>query len=160
VSTATQPRPPVAGPLFRRAAALPIPGEKRRRLLSLLAAWADAGETSPPMRDLVKRLGHTPKKIDQLLSSLGTDGWIAVEWAGPGGPGHRGGPRRNRYTLGRWARDETATDPRGRRDVSAGHGPNTQPARRPNANPCPARHVGTHPTPEQNSQTPTRAETP
>jgi hypothetical protein len=160
----TQARRPVAGPRFRRAAALPIQGEKRRRLLSLLAAWADVGETSPPMRDLVKRLGHTPKKMDQLLASLAADGWIAVEWAGPGRPGNRGGPCRNRYTLGSWARDDTTTDLHGGLSSVAvsgrAHGRDTQPAQRPNARPSLTGHNGTHPTPEQNSQTPTRAETP
>jgi hypothetical protein len=120
MSATTQAPTPTAGPLFRRAAALPITGAKRRRLCCLLAAFADAGECSPPMRDLAKRLGQTPKKIDQLLSSLDADGWIAVEWAGPGRPGDRGGTHRNRYQLGSWARDDTADDPHGRPSAPTG----------------------------------------
>jgi hypothetical protein len=72
---------PIAGERFRRAATLDIEGAKRRKLLCLLAAYADAGEPSPPMRELVRRLG-LPKRtnIDGLLKLLERDGFLRVRW--------------------------------------------------------------------------------
>jgi hypothetical protein len=72
---------PVAGARFRRAAALSVEGDTRRRLLCLLAAYADAGEASPPIRVLLLRLGLTnAAQIDALLRSLERDGLLHVRW--------------------------------------------------------------------------------
>jgi DNA-binding Lrp family transcriptional regulator len=81
----------------------PVGGTKRRKLLVLIAAYADAGEPSPPMRQLSDRLGLPAKVIDRLLDRLEQDGWLTVEWAGnsnaPAGARWDGGHRRNRYVL-------------------------------------------------------------
>src|SRR5687767_7016507 len=91
---------PVAGPIFKRAAALPVEGAKRRKLLCLLAAYADAGETSPAMVELARRLELDPVVVDHLLDALVRDGLLKVEWAGKGRPGARASAgRRNVYAL-------------------------------------------------------------
>jgi len=96
---------PVRGERFERAARLPIEGRKRRRLLALLAAYADAS-LEPSVNQLATTLKLDPRKIDALLDALERDGWIRVEWAGTGRPGRRSAPgRRNRYELGDWARE-------------------------------------------------------
>jgi hypothetical protein len=78
---------PVAGPLFRAAAAVPVDGTKRHRLLCLLAAYADGGEHSPPVRALAARLGFDDAHgLDALLRALERDGHLRVRWrAGRGG---------------------------------------------------------------------------
>ena len=93
---------PVAGPLFRQVAALGVErigGTKRRKLLALLAAYADAGESSPSARVLVATLGLPGgrwlafRTFDHLLGLLERDGLLRVErspW---------GSNERNRYTL-------------------------------------------------------------
>ncbi len=92
---------PVPGENFRRATALPIEGTKRRKLLCLLAAYADAGETSPAMRELCRRTGiEDPRVVDGVLRTLIADGYLDVRWA-PQGARARGLPEhpRNVYTL-------------------------------------------------------------
>jgi hypothetical protein len=88
--------PPIAGSLFREVAGIPtetIGGNKRKRLLALLAAFADAGEERPPVRLLARqaRLGSR-KAVVQLLKQLEEDRWIRVSWASGYG-------ERNRYRL-------------------------------------------------------------
>jgi hypothetical protein len=144
VSTATQPRQPIAGPMFRRVAALRIEGTKRRKMLALLAAYTDGGRPAPPVQELADRLGFRMPTTLGLLRRLEQDGFLI---ATKGGRGRRG---RVRYRL-RLPDDEPA--------APITHGPDTQP-QRPNARPRLTGHNGTHPTPEQNSHTPTRAETP
>jgi hypothetical protein len=78
---------PVRGPTFRRVAALRVEqvgGVKRLKVLALLGAYADAGEPSPPARELLRRLGWPPtqsnmRRFDVLLARLQLDGWLAVE---------------------------------------------------------------------------------
>jgi hypothetical protein len=86
---------PVAGPTFRAAAALPVDGAKRRRLLCLLAAYADAGEHSPRMRELSRITGFEVPMIDQLLKALQRDGYVRVPWRASDHHPHR----RNVYEL-------------------------------------------------------------
>jgi hypothetical protein len=91
---------PVAGPIFRRAGEVDAGGEKRRRLLLLLAAFADAGEESPPARELCRRLDIGPELLDLLLDALRRDRLVKTQWANGGRPGKRGAKgRRNRYVL-------------------------------------------------------------
>jgi hypothetical protein len=91
--TATKTKP-VAGPLFKQAAALPIEGGKRRKRLCLLAAYADAGEPSPRVRDLARITGFEVPQIDQLLRTLQRDGHLNVRWRASS---HQ--QRRNVYEL-------------------------------------------------------------
>jgi len=81
---------PVAGSTFRRAAALPIDGRKRRKVVCLLAAYADAGEPNPPVRLLAERLNLRVQAVDALLRRLEQDGHLRVE---------RAANQRNRYEL-------------------------------------------------------------
>jgi hypothetical protein len=88
--------PPVAGELFREVARLDterVGGNRRKPLLALLAAYADAGEERPPVRLLAKqaKLGSW-QNVVQLLKRLEADGWIEVEWASGYG-------QRNRYRV-------------------------------------------------------------
>jgi DNA-binding MarR family transcriptional regulator len=83
---------PRAGELFALAAKVPAGGAQRRKLLLLLAAYADAGEPSPPVRQLAKRLRMPIGGVDALLKLLERDGHLVVHWrAGDG--------RRNLYEL-------------------------------------------------------------
>jgi hypothetical protein len=72
--------PPVMGPLARRACALPVEGEKRRRLVILLAAYADAngGRCAPSTGELLARLGSVrdAKKLYGLVRRLDEDGLV------------------------------------------------------------------------------------
>jgi hypothetical protein len=92
---------PTAGPLFKWAAKQDVGGQKRRRLLCLVAAYADAGEPSPPAYELARRAGiplnPSPQVFDGLLKALVRDGLLEVRWKA-GKPGPTGG-RRNVYTL-------------------------------------------------------------
>jgi hypothetical protein len=87
-------RQPVAGPLFKQAARLDVGGAKRRRLLCLLAAYADAGEHSPTVRQLAQqaKIPGGWRKVDQLLRLLERDGVVEVRWA-------KHGQARNVYEL-------------------------------------------------------------
>ncbi|MHB1537132.1 MAG: hypothetical protein ACYCUM_13950 [Solirubrobacteraceae bacterium] len=86
---------PTLGPLARGAAATAITGKDPllRKLLILLAAYADAGEASPPVRELERRLRCPPERIDGLLKALIAERLLHVHW--------RGDPdtQRNLYTL-------------------------------------------------------------
>jgi hypothetical protein len=66
---------PVLGPLARAAAKTPVGGSKRRKLLVLLAAYADAGESSPGAATLATRLKVPMRVFDGLLAALERDGW-------------------------------------------------------------------------------------
>jgi hypothetical protein len=86
-------RDPVLGELARRALCVDAGGRKRRKLLVLLAAYADAGVEDPPLQALMRRAGiPTAHKADALLRTLETQGLIRVDWAA-------GRPRRNHYEL-------------------------------------------------------------
>ena len=84
-------RGPLAGARFKAAAALPITGSKRRKLLCLIAAYQDAGH-APSVRQLAERIdGVDWRGVDALLKRLVADGWIEVRWAKHG--------QRNHYEL-------------------------------------------------------------
>jgi DNA-binding MarR family transcriptional regulator len=73
----TKPRPvPVAGPLFRQVAALKLEGVKRRKLLALIAAFADAGQDRPTVAELAERLKLDQRKVISLLDRLVQDGLL------------------------------------------------------------------------------------
>jgi len=62
-------------------------GQKRLKLLALIAAYLDAGERSPAAMTLCERLGVDIKTFDALLKCLQRDGFLKVHWRR--GPGHR-----------------------------------------------------------------------
>jgi hypothetical protein len=86
---------PVLGPRARHAADISKTwqGDTGRRVLILIAAYADAGEISPSVRELTTRLKLTIEQLDTELRKLAAGGLIWVEW--------RADPRgnRNRYRL-------------------------------------------------------------
>jgi hypothetical protein len=94
-SSRTPPRPakaPVLGALTRAAACMNVNGAARR-LLILLAAYGDAGEHSPPARELARRLGIEISMLDPMLKALIAEGVLRVRWrAEPG-------TQRNVYEL-------------------------------------------------------------
>jgi DNA-binding MarR family transcriptional regulator len=74
-----KPRPrPIAGPLFRQAAALHRGSPDHRRVLCLLAGFADAGEHRPTMPDLCERIRLPEHRIFALIDDLERDGWVTV----------------------------------------------------------------------------------
>jgi DNA-binding MarR family transcriptional regulator len=84
---------PVAGPLFRQAAKIDAGGDKRRKLLCLLAAYADAGIDDPSIAQLAKRAQIPRGIVVVVVEKLEAAGLLAV---------YRGDPtrqERNRYTL-------------------------------------------------------------
>jgi DNA-binding transcriptional ArsR family regulator len=94
----TRPRPsatPILGSRARQAADISKPwrDDSGRRVLILLAAYADAGEISPSIRELTERLKLTIPQLDAELRKLAAGGLIWVEW--------HADPRdnRNRYRL-------------------------------------------------------------
>jgi hypothetical protein len=89
---------PVLGPLAKRAMRVDCGGNTRLKLLVLIAAYADAGEPSPPVSVLARRLGiKRVQDLDPLLKRLALDGHIEIAWrASEPGPS---GARRNVYRL-------------------------------------------------------------
>lgn len=84
---------PILGEKARLALQVDAGGRKRRKLLVLLAAYADAGISDPPMRELMGRTGiDDVRQVDQLLRMLAKQGLIHVDWA-------HGRPQRNTYEL-------------------------------------------------------------
>jgi hypothetical protein len=75
-ATTQQPRKPVAGPTFRRVAAMNIAGGKRRKVLALIAAYVDGGCRPPTTRRLADRLGLSRQKVTALLGRLERDGLV------------------------------------------------------------------------------------
>jgi hypothetical protein len=74
--------PPVMGPLARAACGLPVEGVKRRKLLVLLCAYADAngGVCRPPTRELLARIAEIrdAKKLFGVARRLEEDGYLRV----------------------------------------------------------------------------------
>jgi hypothetical protein len=95
---------PIAGPLFKLAAQTTVRGDPgNRKVLALLSAYADAGEHSPPVKELARRLKMTVPEVDTRLDILSRQRLIWVVWS----PYHRHGEQtrdelkgsRNRYVL-------------------------------------------------------------
>lgn len=95
---------PIGGERFKLAAKTTVGGDPgNRKVLLLLAAYADAGEHSPPMRELARRLNMPVPEVDTRLAILSRQGLIWVSWS----PYHRHGKQtrpelkgwRNHYTL-------------------------------------------------------------
>ena len=120
MSTATHPRQPIAGPMFRQVAALRIEGTKRRKTLALLAAYTDGGRPAPPVAELADSLGFRMPTTLGLLRRLEQDGFLL---ATRGGRGRRG---RVRYRL-RLPDDQPT--------VYSAHNPDTQRARTQHSEP-------------------------
>jgi hypothetical protein len=70
---------PVAGHRFRAVAQLPVKGAKRRKLLALLAAFADAGVYDPPVSELAERLHLEPVVIAGLAIALAEAGFLVED---------------------------------------------------------------------------------
>ena len=82
-ATVTTERPeevqPIMGPLARGACALPIEGSKRRKLVVLIAAYADAGVCHPSTHALLERIPEmkgSAKKLYGCVRRLQEDGLI------------------------------------------------------------------------------------
>ncbi|HET7052461.1 MAG TPA: hypothetical protein VFI09_00920 [Solirubrobacterales bacterium] len=78
------------GPNTRRALVLPVEGTKRRKVLVLIAAYADAGRDDPAISELSQRSGLTYRQVVFVVDRLEADGWLEVR---------RSHQRRNRYRL-------------------------------------------------------------
>jgi hypothetical protein len=97
MTTAVRTAKPVLGPRARAAMKIDAGGRVESKLLILLAAYADAGEASPTVVELAKRMRLRVKSIDRVLDLLVAARLIEVEWAGgkappgkrAGKPGHR-----------------------------------------------------------------------
>jgi DNA-binding MarR family transcriptional regulator len=74
-----KPRPrPIAGPLFHQAAKLHRGSADHRRVLCLLAGFADAGNHRPTMPELAERIRLPEHRIFALIDDLQADGWLTV----------------------------------------------------------------------------------
>jgi hypothetical protein len=69
-----------------------VGGNKRLKLLTLIAAYADANEPSPAALTLCRTLKIDIVTLDRLLKRLEQDGHIEVAW-------QSGRDQRNVYTV-------------------------------------------------------------
>src|SRR3954454_17573077 len=74
--TAQTPVPPVAGQAFKRVVAARIEGNKRRKVVALMAAYQDAGQPTCSPPELAERLGLKPIQVQGLLLRLEADGLV------------------------------------------------------------------------------------
>jgi len=72
---------PKSGPMTRAALTIPDLTPNQRKLLFLLAAYREAGEHSPPVADLARRMGIKPRAVDTVLLQLIKKNVIRVAWA-------------------------------------------------------------------------------
>jgi DNA-binding Lrp family transcriptional regulator len=77
-ATTAGPRP-VAGPLFLAAARVNVGGRRRRKVFALLGAFADVGQSAPPITELAARLGLKPRAVVGLLARLEADGHLKID---------------------------------------------------------------------------------
>lgn len=85
---------PKAGPTFRAVAALSIEHPNARKLLALIAAYADAGEPSPRAKVLQRRAGFDyMAQVDGNLRRLEEAGLLEIQW------GDQKKKQRNRYRV-------------------------------------------------------------
>lgn len=98
---------PVAGARFRKAAGFKAQlSPVDLRIICLVAAYADAGERSPSMKQLSARLGLPRYEINGTLYDLARRRIVWVERPGVGGRPHGA---RNRFTC-RFAGDPLPDD--------------------------------------------------
>lgn len=72
----------------------------QRKVLCLLAAYADAGNNSPSFKQMYRQLLLTPMQFDITLDHLQRKGHLKVDFEFPDNrPGRRATSRRNIYTL-------------------------------------------------------------
>jgi DNA-binding transcriptional ArsR family regulator len=71
-------RRPVRGPMFAAAVRLPIEGQKRRRILALLGAYADAGVNDPAIRELAVGAKLPKPAVCRLVDVLEQDGLVEI----------------------------------------------------------------------------------
>jgi hypothetical protein len=71
---------PQAGPLFARVAKMPIADAELRRVLALIAAYADAGQDDPALNELGRRLDISWGRVESCIRVLEHDGLLAVRW--------------------------------------------------------------------------------
>jgi hypothetical protein len=98
------PRSPIAGQRFRAACGHPAKlSPNDRKLMALLGAYADAGESEPPVKELARRLNSTPEAIDAALERLARRRLVWIDWSPYKLHGEatypRARSRRNRYTC-------------------------------------------------------------
>jgi DNA-binding MarR family transcriptional regulator len=90
--TKTDERPtPIRGPLFDQVLRLRVEGQKRRKTLALIAAYADAGQSRPTLDELAGRLQMKPAQVRALIDRLAVDGYLVLH--------HRRKTPRTRYEL-------------------------------------------------------------
>jgi DNA-binding transcriptional ArsR family regulator len=135
-ATEQEPRKPVAGPTFRRIAAMNIAGGKRRKVVALIAAYIDGGCRPPTTGQLAHRLGLSRLTVAALLGRLERDGLVVPTRCGLG----RRSPLR--YRRLRTPNDERVS-------VSDTHDTDTGPAHNGNGEPRPATATRTRATQPQ-----------
>jgi hypothetical protein len=76
--------PPKRGPMLEWAMSEEVAGSRipplYRKLLCLLAAYADGGNPSPSLSALASRLAIPMPEVMWLLRALEIEGWISAEW--------------------------------------------------------------------------------
>jgi hypothetical protein len=91
---------PIGGPRFKAVCDLKRPLERDdRRVLALIAAYIDAGERSPRMKDMAARVQMTPEAIDVSLERLSKLRLLWIDYS----PYHL--HRENCYPGARWKRN-------------------------------------------------------
>jgi hypothetical protein len=80
------------GPMFAAAVRTPVAGEKRRKVLTMLGAYADAGINDPAIRELAAGAKLPKSLVCRLVDLLERDGLISIAR-------RRGPDRRNVYRL-------------------------------------------------------------
>jgi DNA-binding transcriptional ArsR family regulator len=119
-ATTQQPQKPVAGPTFRRVAAMNIAGAKRRKVLALIAAYIDGGCRPPTTGQLARHLGLSGQKVAALLKRLERDGLVVPTRCGRG----RRSPLRYRLPL---PNDPPAAAPEHTSATASAHNANAGP---------------------------------
>lgn len=78
------------GPTATRAMRLPVAGSKRRKVLVVIAAYADAGVPNPSISQIVSRTKLPRPAVVGLVDLLEHDGLLEI---------HRSPGVRNRYRV-------------------------------------------------------------
>ena len=81
---ATEETPPAKGELFEKVMSEKIREQlppMRRKLLIVLAAYADGDNHSPPIDNVAARMATTRPNVVWLLHALEQTGWVEIKWA-------------------------------------------------------------------------------